>query len=203
MKTKTNIMKKVFFIAAMITVSLFVNAQKCHVQPGLKGGLNVASLSTANNSNIDPRVSFNVGGLAHIHLSKEFALQPELLFSGQGAVQTISGTDHKTNLNYLQLPVLLQYMIGTGFRIETGPQFGALLSANREVGNVKIDSKDAYKTMDVAWVFGAGYLTKSGFGVDARYNVGLSNINDVRGDKINNRVFAVGVFYQFKPIKHS
>ena len=197
-------MKKVFFITAMITVSLFVKAQKTHVQLGLKGGLNVATLSTAdNNSSIDPRVSFNVGGLAHIHLNKEFAIQPELLFSGQGATQTISGTEHKTNLNYLQIPVLLQYMIGTGFRIETGPQFGALVGANREVGSVKVDTKNAYKTMDVAWVFGAGYLTNSGFGIDARYNVGLTNINDVSSTKINNRVFSVGIFYQFKPVKHS
>jgi hypothetical protein len=197
-------MKKVFFITAMVAGSLYVKAQKAHVEPGLKGGLNVATLSTANNnSNFDPRISFNVGGLAHIHLTKEFALQPELLFSGQGAVQTISGVDHKANLNYLQLPVLLQYMAGTGFRLETGPQFGALVSAASEVGNVKVDTKNAYKTMDVAWVFGAGYLTTSGFGIDARYNLGLANINDVSGDKIHNRVFSVGIFYQFKPLKHS
>ena len=189
-------------MAVMASGSLLLKAQT-HVELGLMGGLNVATLSSASyNSSIDPRISFNIGGLAHIHLSKEFAIQPELLFSGQGAQQTISGVEYKTNLNYLQIPVLLQYMMGTGFRIETGPQFGALVGAKSEVGNGEADIKNAYKSMDVAWVFGAGYLTHSGFGIDARYNLGLANINDVSSAKINNRVFSVGVFYQFEAMKH-
>ena len=175
-------MKKIFFLTAMLTASLLIKAQKAHeethkahVELGLKGGLNVATLSSpAYNYSIDPRISANFGGLAHIHLSKEFAIQPELLFSGQGAKQTNEDRKVvKTNLNYLQIPVLLQYLIGTGFRLETGPQFGFLLSANRKVDNVTANIKDAYKTIDVAWVFGAGYLTPSGFGIDARYNLGL------------------------------
>ena len=68
-------MKKVFFITAMVTVSLLLKAQT-HVELGLKGGLNVATLSSPSyNSNIDPRISVNFGGLAHIHLSKEFAIE--------------------------------------------------------------------------------------------------------------------------------
>ena len=102
----------------------------------------------------------------------------------------------------LPISVLLQYLIGTGFRLETGPQFGALLSANSKVDNVTTDINYAYKTIDVAWVFGAGYLTPSGFGIDARYNLGLSNINDITGTKINNRVFSIGIFYQFEALKH-
>ncbi|HSC39395.1 MAG TPA: hypothetical protein VLD19_16040, partial [Chitinophagaceae bacterium] len=57
---------------------------------------------------------------------------------------------------------------------------------------------DSYKTFDLSWVFGAGYLTKSGFGIDVRYNLGLTDINDAGGStSIHNRVFAVGAFYQF------
>jgi hypothetical protein len=187
----------------MVSGSLMLKAQT-HVELGLKGGLNVATLSTgSSNSNIDPRISVNLGGLAHIHITKEFAVQPELLFSGQGAKQTISNVVYKTNLNYIQIPVLLQYMIGTGFRLETGPQLGFLASAKNKAGNVTVDVKDGYKKTDVAWVFGAGYLTTSGFGVDARYNLGLAKINDNNAAKVANRVFSVGVFYQFKAMKHS
>ncbi len=196
-------MKKVFFLTAMLTASLLIKAQKAHVELGLKGGLNVATLSSpAYNYSSDPRISANFGGLAHIHLSKEFAIQPELLFSGQGAKRTSEGKEFKTNLNYLQIPVLLQYLIGTGFRLETGPQFGFLLNANSKVDNVTTNVNYAYKTMDAAWVFGAGYLTPSGFGIDARYNLGFANINDISGTKINNRVFSVGIFYQFEALKH-
>ena len=194
-------MKKVFLLLTLVSGSLLLKAQ--HVELGLKGGLNVATISyPSTNSNIDPRISVNLGGLAHIHLSKEFAVQPELLFSGQGYKQTKSDVVYKTNLNYVQLPILLQYLIGTGFRIETGPQFGALLSAKYKAGDVSVDVKDHYKKIDAAWVFGAGYLTSSGFGIDARYNLGLSKINNDNDPKISNRVFAVGVFYQFKAMHH-
>jgi hypothetical protein len=92
-------------------------------------------------------------------------------------------------------------MTQSGFRVETGPQIGALLSAKYKVGSVEVDVKDAYKTADFAWAFGIGYLTTSGFGVDARYNLGISKINDNNGSDITNRVFQVGVFYQFKAAK--
>jgi Outer membrane protein beta-barrel domain len=200
--TKTKNVKKVFLFAAMASGSSIIKAQT-HVELGLKGGLNVAKLSTSSSSaNVDPRISFNLGALAHIHISKEFAVQPELLFSGQGAKQTISNVVYKTNLNYVQVPVLLQYMIGTGFRLQTGPQIGFLASAKNKAGDITTDVKNNYKKVDVGWAFGAGYLTTSGFGIDARYNLGLSKINDNNGAKISNRVFSFGVFYQFKPMKH-
>ena len=194
-------MKKVFFITAMVTGSLMLKAQT-HVELGLKGGLNVATLSVSNNSNIDPRISAYLGGLAHIHISKEFAVQPEVFFSGQGAKSTVSNVVNKANLNYIQVPVLLQYMIGTGFRLETGPQVGFLASAKQKAGDVTVDVKNSYKKTDFSWVFGAGYLTSTGVGFDARYNLGLSKINNDNGPKVSNRVFSVGVFYQFKALKH-
>ena len=185
----------------MVSGSLMLKAQT-HVELGLKAGLNVATLSTSDNANIDPRISAYFGGLAHIHISKEFAVQPEVLFSGQGAKSTAGNVVYKTNLNYIQVPILLQYMIGTGFRLETGPQVGFLASAKQKAGDVTVDIKNSYKKADFAWVFGAGYLTSSGVGFDARYNLGLSKINDNNAGKISNRVFSVGLFYQFKAMHH-
>ncbi len=196
-------MKKLFFITAIISGSFIANAQ--HVQFGLKGGLNVATVNIDNsNLNVDPRISAHVGGLAHIHLSKEFAIQPELTFSGQGYQVNGSGTnsDQHFNLSYINLPVLLQYMFESGFRIETGPQLGLLVGAKYKVGSVETDIKDSFKKVDIGWGLGLGYITKSGFGIDARYNLGLSKINDNNSDKVTNRVFQAGVFYQFKTMKH-
>ncbi len=193
-------MKKLCILVIMSNAILAASAQKggTHTEFGVKGGLNIANVSVENTTNPDSKVSFYLGGLAHIHLDKQFALQPELFFSGQGYKQTQSGTDYKTSLNYINLPVLGQFMFGEGFRIETGPQAGVLVSAKTKVNGNSVDVKDNIKTFDFSWVFGAGYLTESGFGVDARYNLGISDINDVSSDKVSNRVFAVGVFYQFK-----
>lgn len=195
---KQSILKKLFIITAIAFSSLLLNAQ--HVEPGIKAGLNVATVRYPNSpANYDPRVSFHVGGLAHVHLTKEFAIQPELVFSGQG----FKSGNSSYKFNYLNIPVLVQYMFKSGFRLETGPQVGFLLSANETTNNIKTDVKDDLKSVDLAWAFGAGYIMPSGFGFDARFNLGIAKVNnDPGGIKTTNGVFQFGVFYQFKALKH-
>ncbi len=196
-------MKKVFFIVLLSVSIMFAQAQthgnaiRPHAAFGLKGGLNIADMHIENNSAPDAKPSFYLGGLAHIHLTKFFAVQPEIMFSGQGFSQNIENTKYRYNFNYINLPALAQFMVGDGFRLETGPQLGILASAHQKVGGNSTDIKDNYKSADFSWVFGLGYITPSGFGVDARYNLGMSNINDASAAKVNNRVFAAGIFYQF------
>ena len=189
-------MKKLLFVSILSLSAMLSQAQ--HTDWGVKGGFNFANLSYANSTNPDLRFSGYLGVLAHVHLTRQFAIQPELLFSGQGAKETISGTDYTLALNYINLPVLGQIMVGNGWRFETGPQLGVRASAKVKSGGNSSDVGDGYKTFDFSWVFGAGYLTRSGFGVDARYNYGISNINDESSEGVHNRVFALGVFYQLK-----
>lgn len=187
-------MKRIFLIAAIAAATTGLNAQT--VSFGIKGGVNVTTVLADNNADRDSKVSFHAGVLSHIHIDEQFALQPELFYSGQG-FKSKSISNLKANLNYINLPVLLQYMAGKGFRLETGPQVGGLIGAKLKGDNIDKDIKDNYKKVDFSWVFGAGYLCKSGLGVDARYNLGLSNIDDTGNDKVKNRGFAVGLFYQF------
>jgi len=199
---------KTILLAGVLTLGILsVNAQArrghahddLDVAFGIKGGLNISNLHVENagNSTADAKASFHVGGLAHIHITKSFAVQPEILYSGQGYKYELSNTTTKLNLHYLNLPVLAQFMVGKGFRIESGPQLGFMLAARQKTNNVSLDVKDNFKTVDFGWTFGLGYVTPSGFGVDARYNVGISSINDASSTAVNNRVFQAGVFYQF------
>jgi len=196
-------MKQVLCIALLAVCALFASAQSNHktVTPhaefGIKGGLNIANLHVENSTNQDAKASFYLGGLAHIHVTKFFAVQPEIMYSGQGFNQTIDDTKYRARLSYINMPVLAQFMFGDGFRLESGPQLGVLAAARQKAGSSSTDVKDLYKPLDFSWVFGLGYVTPSGFGVDARYNLGINNINDVSANKVNNRVFAAGVFYQF------
>jgi hypothetical protein len=189
-------MKSVFVIA-IVSLCGFASVAQSNVHLGIKAGVNVASLKVENGNDPDAKVSFNAGALAHIHVSKYFAVQPELLISGQGAKTDIGNTTTKLSLTYLNIPVLAQYMFGDGFRLETGPQLGFLLSAKTKANKVTVDVKDGYKTTDFSWAFGAGYVSSMGLGVDVRYNLGISDINDASGNKIQNRVFSLGLFYQF------
>jgi hypothetical protein len=188
-------MKKIILaFVAIFSISAYVHAQQTHF--GIKAGLNVASLSVDGGEDYDSKVGLHLGGLAHIHVSQHFAVQPELVFSMQGGES--DNDDFKFKLNYINVPVMLQYMTNDGFRLQTGPQFGFLVGAETKFGDVEVDVKDELNGFDFAWSFGAGYLFPGGVGIDARYNLGLTNIEeDDNVVETRNRVFQVGLFYQF------
>jgi len=122
-----------------------------------------------------------------------WALQPEVVYSGQGAEV---GNTH-VKLDYINIPLMIQYMFNNGFRIEAGPQLGLLIAAKNEVGDNETETKDHYNTPDFGVGLGISYLSYSGFGVGGRYNIGVSNISETASPNIKNRVFQLGVFYLF------
>lgn len=192
-KSKSNKMKKLLLIFSVISLSaLCSRAQETNF--GLKAGYNSSSVKITNGTDYDTKSGFHLGGLAHIHISKYFAVQPELVFSAQGGERPGS----KLQLNYLNLPVALQFMIGDGFRLQSGPQLGFLVAAESKFGDVEVKVDDIYSTVDFSWLFGAGYVFDSGLGIDARYNLGINNISDDSDFEARNRVFQVGLFYQFR-----
>lgn len=185
-------MKKIsLLVIAFCTVSV-VFAQTSSF--GLKGGLNLSK--TTNN---DYKPGFHVGGLAHLHMGRTWALQPELVYSSQGTKYDVGNTEHKLKLDYLNVPFLFQYFAAPGVRLETGPQVGFLLNVSDKVGDIETGffDKTDFKEVDASWAFGAGYISSSGLGVDARYNLGLTNINNVTTTSVKNSVFQIGLFYQF------
>lgn len=188
-------MKKLFSVFFLLIIfNFYLIAQSGRSQFGLKAGVNIANVDVEDSEDWDAKTGFHAGGLVHIHVDQHFAVQPELMFSAQGG----EDGNVKLKLNYINLPVLLQYMTNSGFRLQTGPQVGFLLSAETETGDVEVDVDDNLKSVDFAWSFGAGYIFPSRFGIDARYNLGISNINDVSPAEARNRVFQVGIFYHLR-----
>jgi len=193
-------MKKTLLLVFVLSICTFSFAQ--HAQFGIKGGLNAARFSVegADEDDIKSRIGFHVGALAHIHLNRNWALQPEVIYSQQGMIQKLGNNEYEWKTNYVNIPVMLQYMFRGGFRVQAGPQLGVLATAELEdqQTNTDVDLEDNIKNIDVSLPIGIGYMAPSGFGIDARYNIGLSNINESGANEIRNRVFQVGIFYQFR-----
>src|SRR5664279_5180247 len=109
-------MKKAVVLATTLCILLGSKAQQAHF--GFKGGVNIAQLHFNDNAiSPDSKVGVNLGIFAHIHASKTWAIQPELLYSLEGA-QKVGNSGTNYSLNYLNVPVLLQYMFSNGFRLE-------------------------------------------------------------------------------------
>jgi Outer membrane protein beta-barrel domain len=195
---------KVFSVVAL-AITLFAGkavaqhaAGSPYVNLGIKGGLNIYNIHNSNSSSYDTKPGFNLGLIGHIHLAKQVALQPEAFFSLQGAKYTTLGIETKVNLSYINVPVLLQYMFDNGFRLQAGPQVGFLIHAESKTSNTNVSIMNNLKKVDFALSAGLGYVhTPSGFGIDARYNFGLSNINKSSSNKSTNQGFQLGVFFLF------
>lgn len=183
-------MKFLIGIIAAVLITSAASAQHSSspsgkVNLGIKAGINMYKISSDDNTAYDQITGFHLGLIGHIHLDSQWAVQPELVFSSQGAKS--GGVTHK--LDYINIPVLLQFMFDNGFRLQAGPQLGIL---------VRADNKSELNSIDLGVGMGISYVVPStGFGFDARYNHGLSNINKNDAVKSYNRGFQLGLFYIF------
>jgi hypothetical protein len=190
---------KFYLITAMAAILVTGTVTAQHVNFGIKGGVNLYNIRHDNNTTADYSTGLYLGVLGHIHMADHFAIQPEIVFSTQGANYLIANTNTKVNLNYVNFPLLFQYMFDNGFRLQAGPQIGFLINARSRVGTTTTDAMHNYNSVDVGASFGMSYVhPPSGFGFDARYNVGISNINERGSVSSNNRGAQLGVFYLFK-----
>ena len=186
------------FLITGIASAQHGNTPAGHVNIGLKGGLNVYNVHNDNNTKYDPRVGYHFGLLGHIHFNRQFAFQPEIVYSAQGAKYKINNETIKYNLDYVNVPVLFQYMFDNGFRLQAGPQVGILVSAKLKNNDNTTDVKNDLKPIDFGVSIGASYVfPPTGFGIDARYNLGLSNINKNSSVNSTNRGLQLGIFYIF------
>ncbi|WP_026727601.1 porin family protein [Flavobacterium denitrificans] len=202
-------MKKIILSVAAIMAFGFANAQDAKF--GIKGGMNLSTL-TGDIEDPSSKVGFHVGGFAEIKLSEKFAVQPELLYSTQGAKEkgefeyegNVYDAEIDYKLAYINLPIMAKYYIVDKFNVEAGPQIGFLVSAKAEatvLGNsAEEDVKDSFKSVDFGLNLGAGYDFTDKFSAGARYNIGLSNMIDGEAAdyvKAHNGVFSLSVGYKF------
>lgn len=143
-------MKKLF-LGAAIAVSSLSFAQ----QFGIKGGMNVSSLSKdASMDDAKSKIGFNAGVFMNAPIAENFSIQPELLYTQYGNKSTntstvqvgantiTSKTSGSTNLDYIALPVMFQYNATPSFYLEAGPEFGLMMSGKSK-GDTTITTKDS------------------------------------------------------------
>jgi hypothetical protein len=185
--------KKLWIVCFAIAFANTVNAQD--VKIGLKLGMNVASVNGSNANNLDSRTGLVLGATAEIPLGEKFSIQPELLYSAQGAQQR---DNFKFDLNYVSFPIMAKYYIANGFSVEAGPQFSFLIKdqlvpIDQYSGATKENTNA--ENFDLAANLGLGYQFKSGIFFQTRYNLGLIAITE--NPDIKNGVFQMTLGYQF------
>jgi hypothetical protein len=187
--------KSLLIVIACLTLCIAANGQ---VNFGVKGGLNLFRLNTDSEDNFDTKSGVHVGLLGHIHITEQFALQPEIYYSDQGAKTVSDGETRKLNLGYVNMPLMFQYMFDNGFRLQAGPQLAVLASAKSKANGNSTDVKGSFNSFDVGVPVGVGYISPTGLGIDVRYQIGVSNVREDDDNKAYNRGLQIGLFYQFQ-----
>ncbi len=200
-------MKKIAVVAFLMALSVAGYSQ-AQVAIGIKAGPNFASINAEESAgaNYKNRTGFHGGAFALFKLTK-IGIQPELLFSQQGSTVEVNGTDLEANFNYINIPILLKLYLAAGFNLQAGPQIGFVSKAevenfvNGTSGTTTMtDVKDQLKGNDVSLALGAGWDLPFGLTIDARYNLGLSEVYDfANSPEAKNQVFQLSV--GFKLIK--
>ncbi|WP_142683216.1 porin family protein [Chitinophaga polysaccharea] len=191
-------MKKLI-LSGVLAIGTMLAVQAQNVKFGVKGGLNISKLTDTDGSKA--LAGFHAGGLVNIGLGKTWAIQPELVYSTQGTKAERSvlwlTSSNTVKVNYINVPVMVQYSIVPEFYLEAGPQVGFLTAAKVKSGDVTVDIKDNMQSVDFGLGFGFGYKFDMGLGVSGRYNFGLTKVYDSDQVDSKNSVAQVGVFFTF------
>ncbi|OYU96388.1 MAG: hypothetical protein CFE21_08300 [Bacteroidetes bacterium B1(2017)] len=187
------------FSQAALLVLIFgdkVASEKFHLS--IDGGLNYASMPGLSKQSPTTGVYFGLG--TFIKLNDKWALTPEFKpLSPRGAKEVapirdysavISDAKYNLKLNYIDIPVLVQYKITPRLFVATGPQMSYLTSA-QQVSNGKLplgstvdineDMKSNFNSFYFSVPIELGYsisTLRGGKGIDIklRYNVGISDL---------------------------
>lgn len=201
---KNSVMKKVFLVAAIAVLGL--SQTDAQVKFGIKAGPQLTNLVGDDVEELDSKIGFNVGGYANIRFSEQFAFQPELVYSLQGAKGEAFGTDVTLNTSYINVPLMVKWYAYDGLNFEFGPQVGFNVASKvkvdgstLEIADGTYDFDEVYgedpETVDFGVNIGAGYELPMGLNFGLRYSLGLTDI--MKDSDAKNSVFSLGVGYSF------
>ena len=194
---KTRIL--VLFTAVLIAQSAFAQ-----LDFGIKLGANVTKVDGRSFKD-EFRYGYHAGAFASIGLGGKLSVQPEVLFNQYNTrVDTTFSAIYTTaldfssyrdvKLNYLTIPIILNYKLGNVISLQAGPQFGILMEQDK---NLLENGKEAFETGDFSLVGGL-QASLSKFRVTGRYFVGLNDINDIDDqNQWKNQGFQLSVGFAF------
>ena len=191
---------KVFILGALLCTATLgsLHAQAKDLQFGLKGGVGFSEMSNSNLAK-SPRIGIQVGGVLIQQISDTFSMQYEALYSQKGLVgnQTLGNDKYKVEVNfdYLEIPILAKFKMGNQWSLYGGGYAGLVLSkkvkvtVNDSSSRTETDIRDDMaNNLDYGFLLGAQVNITEKWQIDARYNLGLADIDKSTIDSKNSTI---------------
>ena len=204
-------MKKVFItFTTVFLVVLFQNTKAQQFEGGILAG-GVSSQIAGDNISGFHKAGLSFGGFVRINLNDQSGLQMELVFIQKGS--RTSDQDIKAGmnpyllrLNYIELPLIYQHMLGRSLRLEAGLT-AAFLASHYEEVNYLENIQDVWRSFNFNTLVGVRFL------FNEQWSLGLRSINSINSIRTNmvdgnvkrygnkfgafNDVLQLAVFYTF------
>ena len=201
-------MKKILF--TLVFVSLVAFSAQAQLKYGVRGGVNLSSLSGDGDEALKNMTGFYIGPSVEVSFLG-MAVEGSVLYSQKGikAEETIEGQTVKADekIGYIEVPVNLRYKFGlpvvsrlvTPF-IEAGPYVAFKVSGDKRIGESNdVSEQWKTKTFGAGLNFGIGVELLSKLQVKGNYSLGLTdNYKAGVGNwSLKDRTWQIGLGYYF------
>jgi hypothetical protein len=161
------------------------NAQTISVPPfkrfGFQAGLNTANMNfnlgvpaPAGHAAASWKTGISFGLLLRIPLAKNLFLQPEYAFNQRRGADKSIGVDY--DLDYLSMPVLLNYSVSSRISLLAGPQLELLIDARSTGNGSSSNITHDVEERSIGVLAGLEVQIIKSFFLSARYLQGLNHI---------------------------
>lgn len=216
-------MKKFILSCAVACVATFACLNEAHAQDsqirfGIKAGADLMTLGSATSNgislNYSNRVGFQGGVYADVPLSENISFVPQVLFTQKGgniktsisAAGTTVTFDGKTQINYVDVPLLIAFKVQPNLSLFAGPQVAFFMSQKTTLNatdgtqteNESSTNSAEFKKVLVGGNIGVGYNFTENIGLNLHYIFDLQHAGTGDSDSgEKNRGFALSVSYLF------
>ena len=163
------------------------------------------------------KVGLQGGVFVNTKFTKAWGAQMEIKYNAKGARKKTSKDDPETyslTLHYIDLPLMIDFIIQDRFIIDAGFVPGYLFAKNGEKNGIKFSDEEirAFKKVDLSWLLGLNYKITDNFIANIRYSYSLFSIRDYETVDANysfianifgytngdyNNFLTMGIYYQF------
>lgn len=184
---------------------------------GIFGGISASQVDGDSYAGFD-KVGLHGGVFVNTFFSEKVGAQMEIKYTGRGARKKTSESDpsiYKLSLHYIDIPVMLNFIVQKKIIIEAGLIPGYLFASGGEDSGGRLDSDFLvdFKKFDFNWLLGLRYKVNDNISAGIRYSYSFFSIRDYTNSGLNysaianifgyttgdyNNYLVLGVYYQFR-----
>ena len=176
-------MKKVLVVFTFLGFWLFSHTVSAQIRNAIIVGASASQIDGDREGGFD-KAGLVFGGSSNFKINDKFSFQPEILWLQKGSKSDTfdiynPNAFYKWRLNYISIPVLLNYQIQQKFTLQAGFTADYLIDAKVDAGNGFTDRTDELQKFDLNYAGGLEYKISHKFSANARYQYSVKWLDNL------------------------